>query len=53
MLILPALVGVEYETIGIVELAKGLVKHVINLFKIRACGDIMGYYLTVKHIKYG
>ena len=40
MLVLPTLVGVEYEPIEIVELIEGLVEHVINLFKIRACRDI-------------
>ncbi len=41
MLVLPALIRVEYEPIEIVELLKGLVKHIINLFKIRVCRDIV------------
>ena len=52
MLILPSLIGVENKAIKVVELLEGFVKHVINLFEIGACGDVMRYYLAIIHVKY-
>ena len=52
VLVLPTLIGVQYQTVKIVELDESLVQHIVHLFQIRTFGDVVGYDLSVEHVQY-
>ena len=52
VLVLPTLIGVQYEAVKIVELDESFVQHIVHLFQIWAFGDVIGYDLSVEHVQY-
>ncbi|MGJ7025291.1 hypothetical protein GGQ94_000993 [Petrimonas sulfuriphila] len=52
ILVLPPLIRMKYNSTGFQYFIKNLVQHFIYHSHILAFGDIRGYYLTIKHVKY-